>query len=536
MKYRLISKLKDSFAQIPWWLKIISIGCFLIGTWFRVEGLAVDGYFFDMVETQFEWGKEAWERGIIGFWQTYEGHYDYPVISLLYEYVLYGATHMFNSDGQDPWRLFVAIHKVLNWVIEIAGITWFGYLAKKHASTSTKTIFLVGSLIYALPAIWFVSGIWGQNDFLMAMLALSSIYLFFKGSSEQLDLSAEQVSILKDYRFWSGVVWSCSLFVKQQTLLLAPLFVLLFILRTPKRRIWQAIAYSLPVVGVYGSAVYVYASGGLRNSAIMVGIYMTASLIITFIKAKGLGYWQQLFRFLTGWLSVTWLCSIPWMFIDFMRLARVNFAFAIRGDSISSGAPNVWVQFTDRTLATQQVLDTTWSPSIKIAAYVLFLVLIVSILIIVFNIRIPKFLTGTKEALLSSKQIVLSDGVFLLTLINTLYYFLIPGGHSRYLHIGLVSWVLFFLLKKVSLKIWLLPWLVLSVGYLYNQLTTYFAVSSHEPRWMKDLMDSISVNFDYWGGTLMLVSSIALVSIAVGVYIKRSGYSSSLSSSSSSSS
>lgn len=198
------------FSGLNIYLKTFIVISVLVGSVIRYQNLFNVGYYFDMVYTQYTWGKLAFEQGIFGFWRDFPmlRHYDYPPISLIYEYFVFALARL---SGENPVEVFVLILKSVNWFFDAlfcGFLIYFGYkngtierILKQVqgdsvltkivqvgkgtngdqgiAATTTNSSFdpvsmgwFLAAFFYLSPASWFTSGVWGQNDTLIVFITL----------------------------------------------------------------------------------------------------------------------------------------------------------------------------------------------------------------------------------------------------------------------------------------------------------------------------------------------------------------------------
>lgn len=284
----------NQFKTLNIFLKIFVVLSIFFGSLFRYQNLFNLGYYFDMVETQYTWGKLAFEQGIFEFWKSYPmaKHYDYPPISLVYEYFVYGFTKL---TGQNSIQSFVAILKFVNWffdLIQTIAIGYFGHFLSnrfpiKPGMTDTAVVqptdnnsnlhpvsmgwFLAG-LFYLSPTSWFVSGVWGQNDTLMVLITLVCLLMlvvrFFNyhntmGASTKetvtlapagilnrspIKLGITTAELLTSQYFLAGILLAIGFWIKQQPILLLPILGLIFIHGKSNKDILKAIFWTAPFI------------------------------------------------------------------------------------------------------------------------------------------------------------------------------------------------------------------------------------------------------------------------------------------------
>jgi|GEM_PF-3357753 len=404
-----IRKIAAEYRQLPLIIKAFVILAAIVGSVFRYQNLFNLGYYFDMVETQYTWGKLAFEQGVFGFWQNYPmaKHYDYPPISLIYEYFVYAFSKVFSGDGVQN---FVTILKSVNWFFDVvmAGfLILFGYFIKNGDREITATTssslsssfqdlktsssyfnpaslgWFLASVFYLSPSSWFVSGVWGQNDTLMVLITLLCLWILL---SKNINLKSQLNSLGSNFKnpfFLAGVLLAVGFWIKQQPILLVPILGLIFIHKKSNKDIIKAILWVLPFIIISSLLGLFYNSEGREfgNSLNFLtklvgfdypmvsnwGIIANLGTLIVFVipliiliylqfKVKKVTAWQDLRRFLLGFWLISAIIAIPFVIANYQRFARVTFAAVIRGDSIAVGATTFWGIFKELKTANDLIL------------------------------------------------------------------------------------------------------------------------------------------------------------------------------------
>lgn len=324
---KIFSDLKVNFQRLDLLTKTLVLICIFFGSLVRFRGLFELGYYFDMVETQYTWGKFAHNMG--GFWIFWRDypmyqHFDYPIISLIYENFLYLLSLPFGGTQE----VFVSILKCVNWLVDIILILFLYHIWQINKNkdsentdqqNSVKQIFLLLSLVYILPSIWFVSAIWGQNDTLIVLLSLACVWILFTKEKEQkleqdlsnpknnLNSSSKQEYISKisknsnlpqklkivtnhgqtsflgtiflDKYFLAGSFFAISFLVKLQPVLILPIIFLYFFLQKTWLEILKLAFWVLPFLILlgFGASFYsqdqVFYSNSLTQSSILQSLF-----------------------------------------------------------------------------------------------------------------------------------------------------------------------------------------------------------------------------------------------------------------------
>ncbi len=238
----------------------ISISLIILGSFFRIYHLFFTGYFFDIIETQYVWGKAASELGILNFWKNYDGFFDYMPLSVVLEYLIYNLSRIFG----DTQFYFNFLLKTLNLVTDIfiSGIIFYLPKLIKVKTITKENRLLVSSIFYLVPSVWFVSNVWGQNDSLVVLLGLiSMILLFVKNPTKERDFNA----------FLSGGILSISFWVKQQAILFVPVIYLYLLLNKEYKKLLNF------TVGIIISTILSIAPFWLVNSERTIFVLQTVS-------------------------------------------------------------------------------------------------------------------------------------------------------------------------------------------------------------------------------------------------------------------
>ncbi len=159
-----------------------------------------EGYILDI--TYFtNWSQEVFNNGFNNFYQNFGA--DYPPFYIYILWIIGAISHLFNID----------INILLKFPTIIADISTsflIFHIAKKYTSFN---IALFSAIIYAFnPAIIYTSAIWGQVDSIYTFFLLFAVYEF-----------------VSDKPITSSMLFTLSVLTKPQSLVLAPLFVILII-------------------------------------------------------------------------------------------------------------------------------------------------------------------------------------------------------------------------------------------------------------------------------------------------------------------
>jgi len=531
----------SDFQKIPLKFKLLCFSLIIFGTVPRFFGLFNLGYVYDMVETQFAWGKFAFDAGYFGFWRNYPMNllYDYPPISLLYEYILVMLTAPFGYNI----NLFVALIKSVNWVFEIAISLLILFLvnlkkgeendlvsdtrvasihktnvlltpqqASEYSTTNNNWKFFLSSLVYALPALWFVSGTWGQNDSLMALLAFLSVFVIFKqapGFETTFELAKNtenkvKVVFYKDINFWAGILFATAIQIKQQPILALPFILFFYLFGKTWKDIFKASLYALPFgfLAVFGSLIYSENKQILFQNASNWDVIVIISLIILIIPLFLLtmnlnvsGSWYKFRRWLFGVFLLTNVIFIPLLIVNYVRLAKVTFATVGRIDVVGNGGATFLSLLSKNNLGSEVVFKAyNFSLSIGQLGLLIYLSLMTYLFIKFFGLTLAKLKTLNLKNIFP-KSFSILDFTLLFWVHSSAYFLFFTKMHSRYLHMGVIFafFVLAFQLPKWFKQAWLKLSVAFSVFYFLNQIGV-FAANNKEPYWANQLSDSFQVN------------------------------------------
>ena len=547
-----------SFRSLNIYLKLFFVASFIIGSWARYQNLFNLGYYFDMVETQFTWGRGAFTDGVFGFWQNYPmaKHYDYPPISLIYEYFVYALAKVFSGDITQN---FVTILKSVNWLFDLIltlFIVAFGNFLRDHKLTSKNSLnpqslgWILAGFFYAIPSSWFVSGVWGQNDTLMILITLVCLFILVaQGFFENwklpfLDQIKNSHNLFSNPYFWSGFILAIGFWIKQQPILLLPILGLIFMNKKgehgiPKNKdVFTAIAWVLPIIlsfavlGLFYTEIPIQFSnpfnsfttnfgfnypvisswGILANLGTLLVFIIPFTILVYFqfwdLKKEQIGSktstWFELRKFLLGFWLVSTIIAIPFVISNYQRFARVTLAAVIRGDSIANGATTFWGIFVHLKSANDLVLGFGGKGlSVRNAALIIYLVLVGFLLFRYLNLDFKKLKTWDLSVIFAHK-LNLFQLLAIMWVHTTSYFLFFPNMHSRYLHFGVIYslFVTFFipLKKPLIASLWIVGLLILNIFYALNGFLV-FGVNNDSPIWVRNFIELFTTggrNIDAW--------------------------------------
>jgi len=534
---KLVSK---NVLKIIFWFLIILI------SWFKFNQLFYPGYYFDTVTTQYEWGKNAFEMGIFGFYQNYNGFFDYLPGNLTFLYFIYGSSSIF---GGTPAQ-FVIFLKSAAWLSEIFASVLLYKFAKKYLKSHKKPFILAG-LFYAAPSVWIISNVWGQNDTLAVVFGFISIYFAYKFRqneekteefySEKLEQTSKKLSVDKPFYqkpvFLAGLFFVIGMWFKLQIVLVLPIIILLLW----KKFTWQEIAkmlvflLSLVLIGFFANQSFT--KGLLEQTRLILVASLTFVTVLIAVGKKihflKTDVWNFLLIVFVGLVFVGGTFS----FLGLEKLGGALFAPIGRNDSISNGAATFWsVIQPEKNQASFPIIQfgnfnltvSTLGLLIYIICFLFLLITIIcrqnlfsksekSPVLLTFKnflVNLPNYLNKLKWNLFSVSFVVFyTCGI---------YFLFFTKMHSRYLHFTILA--SFFLLAFEE-KLWKkfsfwLAFTMLHLGYFLNQIAVY-AGANPDPGWVTDLLNGMNFNAGILSGIFMF-SGFCLVSKLAWKYYGKS--------------
>jgi hypothetical protein len=521
-KFELFISQFKSFSLPTRIFLIISI---VAGSYVRLVHLGDHGFFFDMVETQYSWGKGVFDNGLVDFWRNYSQHYDYPILSLLYETGLIYLSKLFLFvPWNSPWQSFVVLHKLSNWFVEIIFITFVLKMGRAIGHKSWQNLSVLGALIYILPSFWFVSGVWGQNDSLMGFLSILVLYLLWKKHNFTIGSAIHNLkassAIWNDTLFWAGVLWAISIQIKQQPILLLPVVFLFFAYKQPLNKLWRALSIIGLWLGLAAPAVWLYNTTSAMTVVQYVVAWFTGGVVLFAILSWKDKYWRPVWRFLLGFVTVQWLSIVPFLFINYERVFVVTLAAYLRKSNVSFGAMNVWTLIQSKDRSTSLIIEDSFLPSIKTTGFLLAFT-IFAYFVYTFVLKADFYKQWKSLETWWRHSFSFEMALWLMTIFMSVYFMLMTGGHSRYLHMGLQFSVLAGSVSQtIRLKKWLPAWIIINLGYFLNQVRVFTYDPRNSPQWPEYIVSHTNFELDRLGGILMIVGMILLCALLHTKYIK----------------
>ena len=223
-------------------LSIILITIFLVfGSIARFYNLFNLGSFFDLVVTQFDWGKAHYEMGPFRFWQEYDKTLDYMPGAMYLDWAAYSIAKLFGGSEQS----FVTIMKMWNWIWDILFCILIYRFTGLNKSFSKNARLVFTSLVYALPSLISVSAVWGQIDVMVAMMGIIGLIFYFYANKNINEIGENFVlgNWLLKYHFlfpyFAGIFLGLGYWIKPTAILTVPIVLLLLVQRLDWKGLWK---------------------------------------------------------------------------------------------------------------------------------------------------------------------------------------------------------------------------------------------------------------------------------------------------------
>jgi dolichyl-phosphate-mannose-protein mannosyltransferase len=304
----------EKLKKLPWYVAVLSMVLFVFGTVIRYQNLFNLGFTFDMVATQYDWGKRGFEMGYFGFWKSYSGFFDYLPLSLLYEIAVYTLSLPFGGSAQ----VFVGLLKTTNWIVDI-WLSAIVYREIKKSQRSDAWAIPLALMIYAVPVTWFISGVWGQND---TLIVIGSFFA---------------LRYLLASKYWQlAVVFTLTFWLKQQIILIIPTLLLVAVMqetvqsfRKPLLKMFSIFALMSGIITIpllflnhvrVGSATF---AAFLREDKIGFG----ANSLWTLLDITGVGSQKVGLLSVTSWgylLFFSFSVWVSWKIYQSQNLSMLN--------------------------------------------------------------------------------------------------------------------------------------------------------------------------------------------------------------------
>lgn len=486
----------------PWQVFVI---VFLLGLtlYIRISNLFSVGFYYDTVETQYDWAKYAYENGYGNFMRHYNGFFDYLPGGLWYVVFLESIARLFKNiipgDGEHD---FVFVMKFLNNIYDflIAAIIFF--IARRNGNLSPQNSLIISTSVFALPTLWIVSSIWGQFDSLIVLLGLVSILFLHKG------LNKKSVPFWKSYVFWSGILFGIAFWTKIQVLIMLPVLLMLLFANKPFNVIlswvlsitsWLLISIGSIFIGFY---LYEYVENyyptlAILSLSIFTGLtYSSYKKITSTTKLDG-GIW------FAGFISMFWPLGLIALIYEPLRF-WVNLAGPFAKENVlSAGALNLWSLYGESKTGNDFLISIgQFGLSISMAGILIFTTLVAVLLFryLVSNSASVKDTKFNAKDWIEDKftmHLDLNTIFIFLSIISNAFFLFMTKMHSRYQILGIVfSLIPAFLIKNKKYRnIWIIGTVLMHITYSVNQIGVYSEWNSDQT-WMKVFFNIFSFNYD----------------------------------------
>lgn len=467
------------------WLIIFFL---LFGTLVRIYNLFNLGSYFDMIVTQYDWGKVHYEIGPFRFWQEYDKTLDYMPGAMYLDWFIYSISKLFGGGQQ----AFVTVMKVWNWIWDIL-FCWLAYRFTKQNKTFTaKGRIAFTSLVYALPSIISVTGVWGQIDTFVAMMGIIALLFYFYSdkkltNKEEFILGNWLIKFQWAFPYLGGIFIGLGYWIKPTAILTLPIIFMLLVQRLDWKGLWKvfigfiliSIPFGLiPVLANPYKLLYIMTlplfGFGVNNAS------RDAADLWYLIGLDGYSG-TQIINF--GFIHITVahlafiLCGglIGYFLLRYFNIIQDS-KFKIKNNSMSSRARN------DSAPVVSSAKESGSSLLQRASSW--------------FQISLKKFF---------SKEITLFEIILISTLVNYVYFIFYIKMLSRYLMMGILLSALLMALWNRS-KRYMSFLIIILATHLAFALNQIYIVNNNVP-WINYLNTNI-LTFNY----LPLLSVIYLVS------------------------
>jgi hypothetical protein len=532
-----LSNLYGSYSSLPALAKLVLILSIVVGTGFRYYNLFNLGYHFDTVDTQYNWGKAGFEMGIFGFWKNYVGFFDYSLFSLIFETIIYWISKLFGGTDY----AFVAVLKSFNWLVEIL-FSWYvyhivdKYSGEKNPSTKKIKAYMLAALSYLTPALWFVTGVWGQNDTLIAFLSAISLEIVYLPQFK-LNLTSRfsnttwlknTFQLLDDNFFWSGVVLAISFWIKQQAVLVVPILALYHLRGKTWNDLKNFLVWVLPFLGFISVGYNLYNNGQWFDTFFLGSFLLIVFSIamLAFLNKKDA--WKDVRIQSFGFLLVSVIIIIPCAIFNYTRLGSTLFAVVGRQDIISNGGATMWRLLNMDGDATRYMIYFGTHGFLTVSMLGLSIYLIVMATLYYAFLQIDfNGLKSLNLAKIVNRSLDFKNALILTAISSSAYFIFFTKMHSRYLHFGIVFGILSLAVINLGKDFykWLALTLIVQIAYTLNQMSVYGDQIGDPNNAVKIIL--AGVNSDYWNllklcALVFLLCFLGFYSISKDLFIDKS--------------
>lgn len=500
---------------------IIILFFLLTGTYFRFVNLPYQGFYFDTVYCFYNWGNHSFEEGVGDFWRNYDGLFDYLPGAVYYLLFIRAIAEIFGG-GEDN---FVAVLKLFNFLFEVAFTAICFLLAYKKGKWRFKNALTLASIVYSLPSIWFIGIVWGQIDTLSVTLSLFAALLLYKNNSS--------TKIYKNNFFLSGLIMGISIWIKWQAVFILPFIVTFFASRN------KPIDSRKFIFGFIIIPILVVPQALIADTHRFLGNLLSPLSRGNAVSGGAPTFWQLLgFEGSNEELIVKFGDSgltVGTAGILIFLVLMLFIAYKILGFNLLKFIKEIVrkklaLLLTLLTLGVGlffSTLDYMLPPDQHGIQYFNFTTTNTSTAIILGLLIIPTLTLFIIEFILyirrnSKKQLSFKKMTVLLFLTNFIYFMLMMNMHSRYLHTGILTGILVFILIKNTRVHWAwgITLLLLHTSYFINQLEV-FRDWNDSPTWPRQLSESFAFDIHYALSIVNLLCLIAFIFMSMRYIIKK---------------
>ena len=428
-------------------MRILLIAMLLIGfgTWIRFQNLFHRGFVFD-TGIFYEWGSQALDMGFMNFWRDYQEWLDYLPGAI---YVLMGLVSI-GRIWADNHEAFVIVLKTMNWMFDIGMVLMIYYISQNYTKLPRLQSLLWAAGVYALPAFWFNSGVWGQMDGMIVTLGVCGILLYFQA------VKHSERSWWRSYAFWSGVVLAIAFWIKLQVVLFLPILVLAHL--------------------------------SVRN-------------------------YKVLLHQVIGFLTTSVLIALPAFMANALRLGGNLVAPFYRDDMISRGAASIWTLIGLDQKITDPLITINDQSFISIGTLAMLIYAVFMLIFFLNYYSVKVNLQLLKQHLSDLIRRFFPRGMkiteyFYLTFVLTFAYFIfMPRMYARYLYPAAITvWVFTvgFAGTRARRGLILLG-IGLNLSFWLNMMDVYTFWGYDQPEWVMQSVNAFTGSVDHLSALLNLI-------------------------------
>jgi hypothetical protein len=464
----------------------------VVGSVIRFKDLFNLGYVFDTITTQYTWATEVVRLDLVTMWRSYTEFLDYPLLNLTFVSLIETVSRFFGG-GQES---FVAGLKLVYWLADIALLLTLFKLFKRNGISKIMSYISLG-LVYILPGLWFVSGVWGQSDTLHALLVIWSLQLLYSSKLNNV--------------IWGGILFGIALQFKLQVLLVLIGIILYYVAVYKKTllTVWKPLLVGFVLSSIVSGLSslllvlefrknFTYGDGWYK----LISVYNPYVLLVSLgvmvlpmyltIRMFGLSkikdQFEKIHTFLASFFVITVfgfgiICFINPLRFTAAVIQPLTTPYEFSG---SANLSNGWVKF----------VETYEITNYKSLGKYLIIGIFITLLLLWFRYNYKYAKNTFLNLIFSLSQFVL------------LYYILSTGRvHSRYGHFAIVFLLLLIPFIKTKVRYWIALGGIF-LFYSVNQLLVYFDTPTNPNSWAKQLLGYLSQQQYLFVVLGMVVSSL----------------------------